>query len=184
MALNITKELEENQTILFLIPSSKYNSVIDKVTKKLSKKSICYITLNKTFYSLKEDFQKKKINLKNIVFIDAISKIMRKTPDSEEQTYYVSSPSAMTELSLAIGKFLEYNFDYLIFDSLNSLLVYERKAPISRFISNLVNKVKKTKTKAIFFALENSERGIIDESGMVVDKVLTYSGKEFKKKNK
>jgi len=84
--------------------------------------------LNKTFNALEETLKKSKANLKNMVFIEAISKTMKKTPDQEGQCYYVSSPSAMTELSIAIEKFLRHEFDYLIFDSLNSLLVYEKNA--------------------------------------------------------
>ena len=177
MTLNIIKELDSNQILLLQVSSENYNNAVDSITKDLSSKSICYVTLNKTFNSLKENFQKKKVNIKNMVFIDAISKTMKKTPDQEAQCYYVSAPSAMTEMSIVIGKFLKHEFDYLIFDSLNSMLVYEKKAPVSRFISSLVNKIKKSKTKAVFIALKGSNAEIITESGMFVDKVVDYSGK-------
>jgi|TARA_B100001971_G_C18163931_1_gene523051 hypothetical protein len=58
--MDITKELSENQTVLLLMPSTEYNDVIVNMAKPLSAKSVCYVTLNKTYDSLKELFQKKK----------------------------------------------------------------------------------------------------------------------------
>jgi len=170
--MDIKKELSSNQTILLLMPGTEYNEIIVNVLKKLSG-NICYVTLNKTCDSLKELFKKKKIKTDNIVFIDAISKTIKNVPDQSEGVYYVSSPGAMTELSLVIEKFLRHKFDYLIFDSLTNLLVYENKAPVSKFVSSLVNKIKQGKTKAVFYALSvKDQETLIKESGMFVDKVL------------
>ena len=174
--MKIKKELLSNQTILLVIPSLKYNDLIINTVKSLSKKSVCYVTLNKTYDSLKEVFQKSKVNVDNIVFIDAISKTFKKTPDQTDHCYFVSSPSALTELSLNISKILTHNFDYLIFDSLTNLLIYQSKAPVAMFVSNLVNKIKASNTKAIFYALSIKEQeALIKESSMFVDKVMDLS---------
>jgi archaellum biogenesis ATPase FlaH len=170
--MDISKELAKNQTLLLIMPGIEYNGMIIDNLKKL-KGNVCYVTLNKTFDSLKELFKKSKIKTDNILFIDAISKTIKSVPDQGEGVYYVSSPGAMTELSLTLDKFLRHNFDYLIFDSLTNLLVYESKAPVSKFVSALVNKIKTGKTKAVFYALSIKEQSaIIAESGMFVDKVL------------
>ena len=79
----------------------------------------------------------------------------------------------MTELSLTISKFIKHDFDYLIFDSLTNLLVYESKAPVAKFVASLVNKIKESKTKAVFYALSIKEQeALIKESGMFVDKII------------
>lgn len=171
--MDLKKELNSNQTILLLMPSTEYNQVIVDNMKKLSGKNICYVTLNKTADSLKEAFKKKKVKIDNLVFIDAISKTIKNVPDQTEGVYYISSPGALTEISLAIDRFLRHEFDFLIFDSLTNLLVYEQKAPVAKFVANLVNKVKQSKTKAIFYALSVKEQeALISESGMFVDKVI------------
>lgn len=171
--MDIKKELSENQTILLLMPSTEYNNKIVEVVKKLDGKNIVYVTLNKTKDSLVEIFKKNKVKVDNIVFIDAISKTIKSVPDQSEGVYYVSSPGAMTELSLVISKFIKHNFEYLIFDSLTNLLVYEGKAPVAKFVSSLVNQIKGSKTKAIFYALSLREQeSLIKESGMFVDKVI------------
>ena len=171
--MNIQKELSTNQTILLIMSSVDYNKEIVDVVKKLSGKNIVYVTLNKTRDSLIELFKKNKIKTENIVFVDAISKTIKSVPDQSEGVYYVSSPGAMTELSLVISKFIKHDFNYLIFDSLTNLLVYESKAPVAKFVASLVNKVKESKTQAIFYALSVKEQeALIKESGMFVDKVI------------
>jgi KaiC/GvpD/RAD55 family RecA-like ATPase len=171
--LNIKKKLDSNQTALLLVPSGDYSSSIVQTTKQLSSKNVVYITLNKTNDSLTELFKKKKINMENIFFIDAISKTIKKTPTKADNCVYCSSPGSLTEISIAINKILKHNIDYLIFDSITNLLVYEKKSPVSKFISSLVHKIKATKTKAVFYALSTKDQSdIIKESGMYVDAVF------------
>ncbi|MBS3087068.1 hypothetical protein J4226_00555 [Candidatus Pacearchaeota archaeon] len=170
--VDIKSELKSNQTILFVMSSGEYNENIVSVIKKLSG-NICYITTNKTFYSLKEIFLKKKIEIGNIVFIDTISKAMMKIPDQSEDVYYVSSPGALTELSLVIKKFLKHDFDYLVFDAVTNLLTYQDNNMCNKFLADLVDKVKRSKTRAIFYAVESSNNeDLIAKVGTVVDKVI------------
>ncbi len=171
--MDIKKELSANQTILLIMPSADYNKEIVDVMKKLSGKNIVYVTLNKTQDSLREIFKKNHVNIENVVFVDAISKTIKNVPDQSEGVYYVSSPGALTEIALVISKFTKHNFDYLVFDSLTNLLVYQSKAPVGKFVASLVNKIKESKTKAIFYALSVKEQeALIKESGMFVDKVI------------
>jgi hypothetical protein len=172
--MDIVKELSGNQTILEYIPSSKYNTVLVTNAKKLAKKSVCYVTISKTFQALDTDFKKKGVDVKNIIFIDAISKSIIKKPDQTDRCYYVTSPSALTELSLVISKFLKHEFDYIVFDSLSNLLVYHKKGPLMKFINNLLNKIKQSKTKAIFYAVSGGETSdLIKECETFVDKAIT-----------
>jgi poly-D-alanine transfer protein DltD len=176
--MDLKKEFSKNQTILMIMSSTEYNSNIVDVMKKLPGKNIAYVTLNKTHDSLTELFIKNKIDVSSIVFVDAISKTIKNVPDQSEGVYYVSSPGALTELSLVISKFLRHDFDYLIFDSLTNLLVYTNKAPVAKFVSSLVNKIKESKTTAIFYALSVKEQdALIKESGMFVDKIIDMDRK-------
>ena len=175
--MNIKKELSSNQTVLLIIDSFGYNNEIVKTIKQLSGQKVCYVTLNKTHDSLKEIFKKNKTDLKNVVFIDAISKTIKNVPNQSDSTYFCSSPGALTEISLVISKFLNHSFEYLIFDSLTNLLIYQKKAPVAKFVSELVNKIKASKTKAVFYALSVKEQNeLIKETGMFVDSVLELKG--------
>lgn len=170
--MDIKSELSSNQTVLLVMPSAEYNEEIINILKQLSG-NICYVTLNKTFDSLKELFNKKKVNTKSVVFIDAISKTLKKVPDQAEQVYYVSNPGALTELSLVIEKFLRHEFNYLVFDSITNLSTYNKTAICAKFMTSLVNKIKKTKTKAVFYSLDIKEQeGMTNQLAMSVDKVI------------
>jgi KaiC/GvpD/RAD55 family RecA-like ATPase len=171
--MNVKKELASNKTVLLIMPGIEYNETILDVLRQLAGKSICYVTLNKTFDSLKELFEKNGINISNIVFIDAISKTIKSVPSQTKNCYFCSYPGALTEISLAISKFLRHNFEYLIFDSLTNLLIYQKKAPVAQFLSNLANKIRDSNTKAVFYALSVKEQDeIIKEAEMFVDDVV------------
>ena len=172
--MNIEKELDQNQTILVIMDSLAYNRQIVSIAKKLSsKKRVCYVTLNKTHDSLRELFEKNKVNTKNMACIDAITKTITNVPSQTGHCIFCSSPAALTEISLAISKKLKQDFDYLIFDSLTNLLIYQKKAPVAKFVSNIINKIKASGKKAVFCALSVKEQdALIKETGMFVDNVI------------
>jgi len=171
--MDLKKELSSNQTILLLMPSIEYNEDIIDVVKQIADKNVLYITLNKTFHSLQETFKKNNIDIKNIVFLDAISKTITNEPPQTKSCYYISSPEHLTELSIIIDKFIKHGYDYLIFDSLTNLLIYSKKAPVAAFVSRTINKIKASKTKAVFYALSVKEQEeLINETSMFVDKVV------------
>ena len=170
--IDIRKELEGNQTVLLLMPGIEYNAATVDIMKKLSGKSVCYVSLNKTFDSLMELFKKNKIDTENVVVVDAISKTVKQTPDQTDKCYFVSSPGALTELSIVINKFIHHEFEYLIFDSITTLDVYENKDSIIRFLSSIINKVKGSQTKAVFYALDSDHNEIVKKSQMFVDETV------------
>ena len=156
-----------------IIPSGRYNEIITRIPKQFSEERVCYITLNKTYNSLKDLFGKENVDLKNIVFIDAITSSISKVENTDD-CYFVSSPQALTELSIVINEFLQHKFDYIIFDSLTTLLIYHRaEEPIIRFISNIVHKIKSHGGKGIFYILDiKKHKLLMDGSSMVVDKTI------------
>ncbi len=178
--MNIKKELASNQTVLLIMKSSEYNRDIIRTIKQLSGKSVCYVTLNKTYASLKELFEKNKVNMDNVVFIDTISKTIKNVPDQTKGCYFCSYPGALTEISVTISKLLKHNFEYLIFDFFTNLSIYQKKDHIAQFLSAFINRIRDSSTKAIFYALNVKEQDeLIKETEMFVDKVI-----ELKKKAK
>ena len=171
-SVDVKKELSKNQTILLLVPSIEYNHVIVDVAKELAGKKVCYVTLNKTHKSIEELFKESKVNVKNIIFIDGISKTLKKTPDQTDTCFYVSSPASLTEMSIVIRKLLGQNFDYLIFDSITTLGIYEKGDVIAKFMASIINKVKETKTKAVVYAVGKKDDILVKQSSMFFDEVL------------
>ena len=122
---------------------------------------------------MKEHFKKKGVNLNNITWIDAISKTLKNIPSQTEGCYNVSSPGALTELSLTISKFIKHKFDYIVIDSVNNLLIYRDKTVVIKFLVDLVSKLEGNNTNLILHALAVKEQeGLIREISTFVDKVI------------
>jgi len=171
--MDIVEELNKTRAMLLLVPSTDYNSLSTDIAKQLSGKTVIYVTLNKTFLAIKESFANASIDTKNFVFIDAISKSIRNVADQGKGCYFVSAPTALTEIVIKITKALEHGFEYLIFDSLSTLLVYQKDAPVAKFAANIVSNAKAKKTKTVFYALKSEEqKAAINEVSMFVDRVI------------
>jgi len=171
--MGMTQTLKENQVVLVLVSSRQYTKAVEKVLKELSKQSLCYVTLNKTAGAVKDSIGKKSKNIDNLVIVDAISRTITDKPEERDDCLFVRSPSALTELSLSISKFLEHDFQYLIFDSLTDLLIYQKESPIAKFASNLISKIKSTNTKAVLFALDLKDHSeLIQQISIFADQVV------------
>jgi archaellum biogenesis ATPase FlaH len=173
-------DLFNTQSTLILIPSDRYNELIATVPQLISGSKICYVTLNKTYNALIDLFSNEpNIDLKNFIFIDGITKSIGKV-DNKNNCYFVSSPQALTELSIVASEFLKYQFDYIIIDSLTTLLIYQKsEEPVIKFLSNIVHKIKESGSRGIFYALNIEEHNLmIQESSMITDKLIDLDLKE------
>jgi KaiC/GvpD/RAD55 family RecA-like ATPase len=174
--MDIEKKLNKKDILLVKVSSDEYNDTVLEAVEKLSNKKLCYVTLNKTYKSLEEKFGDSKANMDNIYFIDAISGTIKKT-SNKEHVYFAPSPNSLTKISLAITKFLERDFDYLIFDSITNLLTYHDKSSSERFINSIINKIKDSGTKAIFYALQTQEqKDLINKCSTFVDETIDVGG--------
>jgi len=173
MGVDIEKELSKSQIVLMVMPSAGYNEMVIAHLAKLSKKTVCYVTLSKTFESMKEIFKENKINSGNIVVIDAISKSIRKVPSQTDGCYYVSSPNSLTELEIAVLKVLRHGFSYLVFDSLSTMMFYQKNAPVAKFVAALANNARQNNAKALFYTVKSAEQSqMVSDVGTLVDKVI------------
>ena len=173
-------DLFNTQSTLILIPSERYNEIIATVPQLISGSKICYITLNKTYNALVDLFENEPtIDLDNFIFIDGITKSIGKV-ENRNNCYFVSSPQALTELSIVVSEFLKYQFDYIIIDSLTTLLIYQKsEQPVVKFLSNIVHKVKESGSRGIFYALNIEDHNLmIQESSMITDKLIDLDIKE------
>ena len=119
------------------------------------------------------------IDLNNFIFIDGITKSIGKV-ENRDNCYFVSSPQALTELSIVIAEFLKYQFDYVIIDSLTTLLIYQKsEQPVMKFLSNIVHKIKESGSRGIFYALNIEEHNLlIQEASMITDKLVDLTIKD------
>jgi hypothetical protein len=166
---------EDNQIMVLIIPEENYIERLINVVKDLTKMDgkVCYVSLNRPYTSLMATFHKAGLNTENIHFIDAITKTAQ-IPAECQECEFVSSPGALTELSVTVSRAMEGGkFRYIVFDSLSTLLVYESDATIAKFVHFLMAKVRVSGCSAIFTCLkQDSESVLIKDLNMFADRVI------------
>ena len=185
MKVDIAKELDHSSTLLLVMPISEYCKNTCEIVKNLSGKNVCYFTLNKTYLALQEIFKRNKVSFKNIVFVDIISKIIEDAPDQTDGAYFSNKNKLLSKINLFVEKFLRHNFDYIIFDSITDLMTYQKRKDVADLVSKIAKKVKKSKTKAVFYAINSSKKrdDFIKESVKVLGNVI-YCERDSKVKKK
>jgi KaiC/GvpD/RAD55 family RecA-like ATPase len=171
----VDMHLPENQILVLIMPEDDYIERLMNVVKQLTHLdgSICYISLNRPYDSLKETFEHGGLDLKDIYFIDAITQTA-KIPSTCKECEFVSSPGALTELSVSISKVMdEGKHKFLLFDSLSTLLVYESDTTIAKFVHFLMAKVRVAGCGALFTCLnQDADSVLIKDINMFADRVI------------
>ncbi len=121
-----------------------------------------------------DSLQKAKIPQNKFLFVDSITKSANPKAEDAANCMYCSSASALTELSLTIDKVIQTGkFDALLFDSLSTMLIYNKPGVVCKFVHNIINKIKAKKITAVFTALEgDTESDVLKNLGLFVDKVI------------
>lgn len=172
--MDILKHLEENKVILFIVDSSRYNDAVIETLKSLPNDgNLVYITLNKTASSLENFLKDKSIEFKNLIIVDCITRTIRDVRDKDD-IIYIDSPKALSDLSFVLSGILsKRKKGYIILDSLTTLLVYQDKPIVARFILNMANKIRESRFKSVIFAADvNEHKDFLKEIGIFVDKVV------------
>lgn len=142
---NRFKGLAEDFIVSVIVPSNNYEKVnmhiLDNFINKKKTHGI-YITINRPYKSILKLMKDKKINTKNISFIDCISKEIAK-PRKNTNCIFVKSPGNLTEIAIALDKlFTHTKHGFILFDSLDTLLLYNSLEGVTRFVHFITGKMR------------------------------------------
>lgn len=164
-----------NGVITSLAVAEDVYSVMDIVqSANKNYKKICYISFSKPYHSFLKYFKMNKINPDKFFFIDCITKSVVKEPKKEKNVVFVSAPNAFGEINDAVRKTLmQRSFDIIIFDSLSSMLVYEKELFVTRFLHGLIPMIKGLDCKTVFIVLKGDvEVDLVRDLGMLIDNTV------------
>ena len=171
----VDEVVKDNQISIFSIPSLKYNKNIKAIAKAVSdhKKGTTYVSLNKPYQTILNDIKKAGANPENFSFIDAVSAKVS-SAQSGGKAVFVSSPRAMTEISIAITKSVsKFKSDCVMFDSLSTLLVYEGTSTVLRFVHSIISNIRVKGKSCVFTILkEDLSSELVKDLSMFVDKIV------------
>ncbi|MBS3128549.1 hypothetical protein J4410_05360 [Candidatus Woesearchaeota archaeon] len=171
--------MEKDQVCILLFEARNYNLAMIDVVKQLQNKKICYVSLNKTYGVLMRDFKKNGIESENIFVVDTKTGEIEPSEKSKSSSVcYVSSPAALTELSIVISYILKQDhFDYLIFDSLSTLWLYDKETynGVAKFIIYMMNKIKSSNIRALFTVIKSENHSfLVEEASSCADLTIEY----------
>ena len=136
-----------------------------------------YVTLNKPYQIIERMLANNNIDTRLIIFIDAASRIESKKVDN---CLYIGSPEKLSDMSVAMDqaiKALPTSDKFLVFDSLNTLLIFNKPATVARFIHFLTSKMREWKIKGVIITLEKeTDHALLDELTQFVDVRIDLGG--------
>jgi len=163
----LEKEFAKNSIVMLSVSGADYrnatSSLID-FSKRFRK--TCYITLNDP-----SDVIRTKGH-ENLCFIDCVTATVKSTNERHD-TIFISSPRALTEISIALKKAIEkFGPDSVIFDSISALFVYEKSVSALKFLHNIILTIRSSNMKAVFVVLkEDVSEEFMKDMSMFVDSV-------------
>ncbi len=123
-----------------------------------------YITLNKPYEIIQRSLAGSGIDTRLIIFIDAASITEAR---KVENCLYIGSMEKLSDLSVAMDqaiKALPEGEKFLVFDSLNTLSLFNKPATVARFTHFLTNKMREWKVKGIIITLwKETDPMLLDE---------------------
>ena len=169
--MNIKKELLGNPIILLSFGDVDYKRGSMGILKNFSGEKGIYVSLGVSLPTIDNRLKQNGINTENIYYIDVASGKIEN--QKEEKCYHLSSPSALTELSIVISDLLKEGYKYLFFDAVTNLMIYNNPSRTKKFVIDLANKMRQTKSKGIYFALHSDiTENLIKSLGGFVDKSI------------
>ncbi len=169
--------LVPGEIVLWVVPSGIYGEATTRIVASLSRnKTVCYVTLNKPYETLSSRLEREGANLENVFFVDTVTLgASGKSAVEPENVVFLSSSSSFTELSVAIREAMESGeFDFLFFDAISTLCIYNDENTISEFVHDVVNRIRKTESGAVLVVIgDENNSGIVDRLGMFVDRTVT-----------
>ncbi|MCX6814351.1 MAG: hypothetical protein NTY20_01735 [Candidatus Aenigmarchaeota archaeon] len=158
---------------IFLFSEKDYARKMENIMLSTSSafSRICYVSLNKPYSVISESLKKQGIDTKKFFFIDCTE---NHADEKAGQVVNVSSPKALTEMSITIGKVLELGkIEAMVFDSLSTLLVYEDPSTVVKFTHSLISSLRGKKVSGVLVCLEGGKgTGLIKDISMFADRVV------------
>lgn len=172
--MNLDSQINNNDILLVTTPYIQYKKRLLEILKTTSKsRSVCYVSLNRSYSAIIEMMEDNGIKPDNFQFIDCISKTVHK-PKPSKNVFFADSPNALVDISVNITEAMNKGSSILVFNSITTLLVYHNAQTATKFILNLITKMKQMNKKALFLYMKDQKsddllQTLSQSSDLIVD---------------
>ena len=131
------------------------------------------VSANKPFATAKADLQQFEV-LDSLVYLDCASKFAGLSPQGENLVL-VDNPGNLTELEICITKSIGNSSvrRFLVFDSLTTLLIYNKEKELTMFAHKLGLRLKSIRMTTFFLMVEQeTTKEMLKFLSTIVDKIV------------
>jgi hypothetical protein len=165
--------LPEDFVALVIIPRAHHEKLHLQLIKYMVKgknSTGAYVTLNRPYFNLIKAFQKDKVNHRNLLFVDCITK----KESRAKNCVFLQSARSLSTVSLALNPvYKSTDMSFVFFDSIDSLALYHDPNMVLRFARSFVEKLREHGKRGIILGLrEEIDQKMVDELSVVCDTVI------------
>ncbi len=187
MKLNF-KEIDNNELVFLIIPSEKVDEVNEDILEYFVNKkgAICiYTTFTKPYEVVLKNLKRKTVNTDRLFIIDCVTPISEPEEISGNKKVIFCQPNSLTNISISVTtalKNMPRNKDrILVLDTITTLMLYNNKNDVIKFIHHLIGEIRKYGVKSLIFTLdEDSDKSVISEVSRFCDVSLRLSQLQMK----
>ena len=182
MPLPVQKQLAKlpkNYLILVLTPADGYLQAAIETVRHLvgSRNSVVYVSVNKPGAVVLEHLKRAGVRTDRVFFIDCATASVSGESQRTMNTLFVS-PQNLTGLSLAINELLSElpGSKAIVFDSLDTLAVYNPVQTLRKFSHFIANKIRINNVGGMLLANGEADRNLITLMEEVCDETIRFKG--------
>lgn len=143
---------------------------------------VLVITSNQPYDILRKNYEKNGIAMERVFFIDTVTRFaLGHDHEPVENCRFVGNPADLTAVGIALSESLSELKDMkvsLLFDSVNSMLIYLSSQHITKFIHFITNKLRLMNFAGIFLAVEKGlDPDMLTQLVTFVDEVIDADAK-------
>jgi hypothetical protein len=175
-------ELRDEEIYLFLASASEIKDKNIELIKELLAQDyyVLVITTNQPYDILKRNYEKAGVAMEKISMVDTVTKYaMGRDHEPVNNCRFVSNPADLTNIGIAVTEALsglKGKKVSLLFDSVNSVLIYISSQNITRFIHFITTKLRLMNFSGIFLAVETGlDPDLLIQLTTFVDQVIDDS---------
>lgn len=166
---------------LVLVNAKNYQEKVIDLIKELTEKQNTpgvYVTLNKPFETAQRILEDAGIDTRKMIFIDGVTKTAGGAIAKTHNCLYIGSPEKLNDIGMALDqavRSIPSENKFVFFDSLSTLLLYNKSGTVGRFSHFLTGKMRVWKVKGIIISLEKeSDPVLINELTQFCDKTVSF----------
>lgn len=170
------KDKETTSLLLQLPPENSLEAQLILI-KNLTDRGFKFIILSggRPCMDLISIFEEKKINLENIHILDMVCRVHKLNTKDQKMVTHQGSMNELTKMSILISSMIMPKKTILFMDSITSMLLYNNESIFTRFINDILKKMRSRGVHFIILITKGKNYGNLrDELKYVCDQQESF----------